>query len=173
MFSGMSVSSASACPENDWTTMAPSASAFHVDAEQLEEAEAVGASRMVGLVLRRLALGKTDLARALGVTRQTIYDWLKDAHTPDDARMSKLSALYGAATELEQPLSRALVRSASVGGVTLLQALSEDELDMVVVREVLRGLSEKAAGKLARSPDRSRKEREEHLHSALNDVYGS
>ena len=167
------MSSATACPEHDWTRLAPSATAFHVEAAPGDEAEAVLPSRMVSLVLRRLALGKTDLARSLGVTRQTIYDWLKDAHAPDEARMSRLGMLYGIASELEQPLSRAVVRSVAVGGVTLLQALSQDDLDIGVVREVLRVLSDEAANKAARSPNRSRKEREEHLYSALNDVFGS
>lgn len=99
-------------------------------------------SGMVSSVLATLGLTKTQLASALGLTRQAIYGWLKGAE-PSVAhfeRMSRLAImLEDVCQDTRRPLYRRFVFNSIAEGLpSIVDILQQDPWDFDALRSALR-----------------------------------
>lgn len=87
-------------------------------------------AEQIGLVNRHLGLGKSQIARIFGVSRQTIYDWLKGIE-PTGTNAEKLAilarAMQGACGGAQRPLyHRYVTESTATGESSIVELLEED-----------------------------------------------
>jgi DNA-binding XRE family transcriptional regulator len=102
-----------------------------------------------------LGLTKTDLKTVLGVSRQTLYEYLAGKYAPVQERMARIEVLHSLArvvqASLGKPLPAAVVQRPLRGGASLLSLLSREVLDVSEIHEHLRVAYEAARGQRARS----------------------
>jgi transcriptional regulator with XRE-family HTH domain len=96
----------------------------------------------VRLVLGKLGLSKSDLAKILGVTRPTLYAWLDGRIEPKSENASRLAAIASIVNEdaglKDQPLFHAYIeRRISGYSLSLLEALSEPSLDTSLIKGMI------------------------------------
>ena len=117
------------------------ASKRHPIVVQVDRAEP--ATEQVSEVLRLLGLSKTQLKEALGVSRQTIYDWLSGKFDPEDEKAERLATLRNLARVVEDrlggPLPPRALREVSVGGRTLLDLLVRPQTEQSLLRSAITG----------------------------------
>jgi transcriptional regulator with XRE-family HTH domain len=97
-------------------------------------------------VRAHLSLNTTELARALGVERATIYGWMKGRNAPrtdHHQRLKTLAHLAQTWTELCHEPVADLKRALIDGDSTLIDLLSEPELDEQRIKQALVILSER------------------------------
>lgn len=131
LFFEKSLTSSAADAELRWLDIAPPTATMVGEYDEGFAAMDVDADvdfpSLVSDVLRKLGLNKTELASVLGVTRQSIYDWLKSRHTPDPLRQTKLIGLRDVTARLSAPMSRAVLRQQLFDGESLLDLLHRDD----------------------------------------------
>jgi DNA-binding XRE family transcriptional regulator len=106
----------------------------HVDPVDLR------ASKILEAAQARLGLSKSSLARICGVTRQTIYDWINEAHEPGVENILKLELLdklLSSRSLHTHSLSPAWAKRKTVKGVSLLEVLQRSEIDLELALNVL------------------------------------
>jgi len=96
----------------------------------------------VRLVLGKLGLSKSDLAKILGVTRPTLYAWLDGHIEPKSENASRLAEIASIVNEEEefkdQPLFHAYIeRRISGHPLSLLEALSAPSLDTSLIKAMI------------------------------------
>ena len=112
-----------------------------------------------------LSVNKSELARVLGVSRPTVYDWLDDGQ-PNADNVSRIRTLRRLLRESgvssAEPLFPRFVRSAvEPGGQSLLDVLVEETIDEAAVRSAV-----ERAKVLGDDIRRRRKEREARQRAA-------
>ena len=112
-----------------------------------------------------LSINKSELARVLGVSRPTVYDWL-DGGQPNADNVSRIRTLRRLLRESgvssAEPLFPRFVRSAvEPGGQSLLDVLVEETIDEAAVRSAV-----ERAKALGDDIHRRRKEREARQRAA-------
>jgi transcriptional regulator with XRE-family HTH domain len=110
-----------------------------------EQAEST--SELLVRIRAHLSLNTSELARALGVERPTIYAWMRNAHTPQAEHLARLMTLGRLArfwTErCSEPVGKwryAIVEET----LTLVDVLSVQQLDEKSARRVLAALAQRA-----------------------------
>ena len=105
------------------------------------DAFAMSPEASLKLIASALSLTKSELARVLRVSRQTIYEWLrgKDLSPSNDRRLRRLTRL---ALELGEQSDLALLRRFVVeapeeGGASLIGLLERETWDTALVAETL------------------------------------
>ena len=122
-------------------------------------------ARQVRELQTALSVNKSELARILGVSRPTVYDWLDDGE-PNAANRARIRTLVRLLSEsggsANNPLFPRFVRSAiEPGNQILLEVLSEETIDEATAKNLIR--KAKAMGDAI---DAEREEREAQLREA-------
>jgi DNA-binding XRE family transcriptional regulator len=97
-----------------------------ISLRSIEQAPTLGAIGNLEFVTRILQLNQSELARALNVSRQTIYNW-QDGESISAQNSQKLANLAIAAelfSHLDQRKTKELVRR-KIGGITILEVVSQ------------------------------------------------
>ena len=122
-------------------------------------------ARQVRELQGALSVNKSELARILGVSRPTVYDWLDDGEPNADnrARISTLTRLLAeSGVSANNPLFPRFTRSAlEPGNQVLLDILSEETIDEATAKNLIR-----RAKALGDAIDAEREEREARLREA-------
>lgn len=113
---------------------------YAIDALPIAETRIVGSTnKMLNAVEKIFGDSASDMARILHVSRPMVYHY-REGMAPSVENMRRLQTLAGLASEfhssVESPLP-GLLRAAQPEGKNLLQYLSDDHLDMPIVRRVL------------------------------------
>lgn len=122
-------------------------------------------ARQVRELQAALSINKSELARVLGVSRPTVYDWL-DGGEPNADNRSRIRTLLRLLSESQvssnNPLFPRFVRSRlEPGNQVLLKLLSEDTIDEATAKNLVR-----RAKALGDEIDAQREEREARLRDA-------
>lgn len=122
-------------------------------------------ARQVRELQAALSINKSELARILGVSRPTVYDWL-DGGEPNADNRSRIRMLLGLLSESQvssnNPLFPRFVRSRlEPGNQILLKLLSEDTIDEATAKNLIQ-----KAKALGDEIDAQREEREARLRDA-------
>ena len=122
-------------------------------------------ARQVRELQAALSVNKSELARILGVSRPTVYDWL-DGGEPNADNRSRIRTLLrlvsGSQVSADDPLVPRFVRSGlESGDRSLLELLGEEEIDEVTAKSVIR-----RAKALGDAMDAQREEREARVREA-------
>ena len=122
-------------------------------------------ARQVRELQAALSVNKSELARILGVSRPTVYDWLDDGEPNADnrARIRTLMRLLSeSGVSANNPLFPRFMRSAlEPGNQILLDVLSEETIDEATAKNFIR-----RAKALGDAIDAEREEREARLREA-------
>lgn len=138
-------------PAQSFTTPAPEATPAPTAQSIAERVTAIKAA--FGLTI-------SQLAKVLGVERQTIYDWMDEEHPRQiqGYKQKRLAAMQRLAVQWNQlcpwPTGKGMATYA-VDGDTLLELLSADALDETRLQTVMRGLSEQVKAEWKRKEERS------------------
>ena len=132
---------------------------------QPQPISALPIARQVRELQAALSVNKSELARILGVSRPTVYDWL-DGGEPNGDNRSRIRTLLRLVSECRvsarSPLFPRFVRSAlEPGDRSLLELLGEERIDGVAAKDVIR-----RAKALGDAMDSRREEREAELRAA-------
>lgn len=97
-------------------------------------------AQLLGLLIDRLALTKSELAKTMRVSRQTVYEWLRGGEmSPANAR--RLTQMIRVVRQLtssrDRLLRRFLVEELDEASESLLQLLTREALNLDRVREAL------------------------------------
>ena len=122
-------------------------------------------ARQIRELQAALSVNKSELARILGVSRPTVYDWLDDGE-PNAANRARIRTLMRLLSEsrvsTNNPLFPRFTRSAlEPGNRILLDVLSEETIDEATAKNLMR-----RAKALGDAIDAEREEREARLRDA-------
>lgn len=122
-------------------------------------------ARQVREVQAALSINKSELARILGVSRPTVYDWLDDGEPNADNRSrirTLLRMLSDSQVSSNDPLFPRFVRSRlEPGDQIVLDLLSEETIDEATAKNLIRRAKE-----LGDAMDAERQQREARLREA-------
>ena len=126
---------------------------------------ALPVARQVRELQTALSINKSELARILGVSRPTVYDWL-DGGEPNADNRSRIRTLLGLISESRvssnNPLFPRFVRSRlEPGDKIVLNLLSEETIDEATAKNLIRRAKE-----LGDAMDAERQQREARLSEA-------
>lgn len=101
-----------------------------------------------------LGLPNKDIAELLGVTRQSLYNYLKGADETrvNEPTLKRLNEMYEASKLLSELLPRspgAMAKNYTVDGFSLYQRLLQEELDFDSIKDLTSSLAEKMKANLA------------------------
>lgn len=136
----VSLSSSSTHPEKDWVLVFLQSTTTCVDLVEYPPFEAPYDAHVLPPTAEQLAavqtcfgLSKTQLAQVCKVQRQTIYDWYAGNFQAEGDHARRLAVLFGIAGSLRneghRPLSARMASRVLSSGSTLLDLLSEDDID--------------------------------------------
>ncbi len=109
------------------------------------------AREQVSAIKLHLGLSMSDIADALQVKRPTVYQWLSGSE-PRQANLKRLHKLYGVAREwsgLNDKTPGRYLRVPIINGKSLIDLLSEDDLDSEAISRILLEINGKISFDLA------------------------
>lgn len=118
----------------------PMAMSFAVEALPIAEMEMVSSTtKLLAAIEKLFGNSATELARMLRVTRQMVYHY-RQGMEPSIENKRRLKSLATLASECGNPAARPLkkeLKSQQPGGRTLMEYLSEEDLDITALRRML------------------------------------
>lgn len=111
---------------------------------ETDDEAVMSTSQQLTLIQHLLGLNTTELAQVIGVSRPTIYSWMRDDQEPHPSNLERMSMLYQFARSWKRICPKSLgafVRQPILGSQSLVQLLSEKEYDAIEIQGALQALA--------------------------------
>ena len=115
---------------------------------------ALSTSDFIVAIKSKFGLTMKSLSELIGVSRQTLYDWISQSHTPTQEHQLKLDRLLNLGqywnSISSKPIGGSTKKESNVEGVSISRLLTDSDIELERAKEVLRDLANRKEARARR-----------------------